>query len=147
MKQKILQVMMKEREFELKTPLQLFQFIDTYYRFMDSESKLELLGEAFGIDIVPVSDEDLDLSLPEYKLILGRIFRRDFKRETREPRPILLFIILDSAPDWLLKPLERPTTPEQLRYLEWLVHEIYPFREKGVEVNRIPDFARVYLRD
>lgn len=145
MKKKELQDEMQEQQMELKSPLELFQFIDEYYTDMDSESKMELLGEVQGIHILSVSDKDL--SLPEYKFEVGRILKNDFKRETREPRPILLGISLDGAPDCLIEPLARPTTPEQLEYLRWLVN-IFNIRNSGnIDVNGAPDHVKEYLRE
>lgn len=135
---------MRGQQLEIKTPLELFQFIDEYYESMDSKSKTELLGEVKGIYILSVSDKDL--SLPKFKFEIGHILKNDFKRETREPRPILLGISLDGAPDCLIEPLARPTTPEQLEYLTWLVN-VADIRNSGnIDVDGAPDHVKEYLR-
>ena len=106
-------------QIEVKTPMELFLFVDKFFERMSDDDIAKLmqsvLGRSwtvtFGNDVEGYKNNKADL-----KFELGAIFMDNFnKNDIHVLIPPSTFLN-----DKLMEPLNRPTTLDQLDYTRWL---------------------------
>ena len=105
-------------QIEIKTPMELFLFVDKFFDRMSEKDKQQLMVEVLGSSWMVVfgSVGEHKTSMADLKLELGAIFMDDFnKNDIHVLIPPSTFLN-----DKLMEPLNRPTTPDQLEYIKWL---------------------------
>ncbi|MDD4429547.1 MAG: hypothetical protein PHG64_14330 [Paludibacter sp.] len=133
-------------EIEIKTPMELFLFVDKFFERMSDDDIAKLmqsvLGRSwtvtFGNDVEGYKNNKADL-----KLELGAIFMDDFNKND------IHVLIPPSAflNDKLMEPLNRPITPDQLDYIRWLrsCKEGLSFSNMVKNEAEFPDHIKKYL--
>ena len=106
-------------QIEVKTPMELFLFVDKFFDRMNDDDIAKLmqsvLGRSwtvtFGNDVEGYKNNKADL-----KLELGALLMDEFNKND------IHVLIPPSAflNDKLMEPLNRPTTGEQIDYIKWL---------------------------
>ena len=104
-----------DKQIEIKTPIELLQFFDEHFDEMTDEDVQKILDEVLGgIWFVSFITEKYKLS--EVKLLVGATLADGLSKEKYRVfiRPFGFFS------DELLKQLNRPTTPAQVKFLKWV---------------------------
>ena len=106
------------KQIEIKTPMELFTFVDEYFESMTEEDKSQLLREVLGSSwlVVFCHMGVRKTNIADLKLEFGAILYDDFNKNDCQ----LLTPLSDSFDRKFIEPLSRPTTPEQLEYIKWL---------------------------
>ena len=105
------------KQIEIKTPMELFLFVDKFFDRMSEKDKQQLMVEVLGSSWMVVfgSVGEHKTSMADLKLELGAILMDFNKNDFRALIPPSTFLN-----DKLMEPLNRPTTPDQLEYIKWL---------------------------
>ena len=132
-------------QIEIKTPMELFVFVDKFFDRMSEKDKQQLMVEVLGSSWMVVfgSVGEHKTSMADLKLELGAIFMDDFSvNEFRTLTPPSAFLN-----DKLLEPLSRPTTPDQLDYIRWLrsCKDGLCFSNRVKNEAEFPDHVKKYL--
>ena len=106
------------KQIEIKTPMELFTFVDEYFESMTEEDKSQLLCEVLGSSwlVVFCHMGVCKTNIADLKLEFGAILYDDYNKNDCR----LLTPLSDSFYRKFIEPLSRPTTPEQLEYIKWL---------------------------
>lgn len=106
------------KQIEIKTPMELFMFVDEYFESMTEEDKSQLLREVLGSSwlVVFCHMGVRKTNIADLKLEFGAILYDDFNKNDCQ----LLTPLSDSFDRKFIEPLSRPTTPGQLEYIKWL---------------------------
>ena len=104
-----------DKQIKIKTPIELLQFFDEHFDEMSDEDIQKILDEVLG-GIWFVSFRTEKYKLSEVKLLVGATLADDVSKEKYRVfiRPFGFFS------DELLKQLNRPTTPAQVKFLKWV---------------------------
>ena len=132
-------------QIEIKTPMELFMFVDEYFESMTEEDKSQLLREVLGSSwlVVFCHMGVRKTSIADLKLEFGAILYDDFNKNDCR----LLTPLSDSFDRKFIEPLSRPTTPEQLEYIKWLrdYRNDLSFDKRKYEEDDFPDHVKRYL--
>ncbi|MGI6074495.1 MAG: hypothetical protein ACOYEA_07645 [Fermentimonas sp.] len=133
------------KQIEIKTPMELFMFVDEYFESMTEEDKSQLLREVLGSSwlVVFCHMGVRKTSIADLKLEFGAILYDDFNKNDCQ----LLTPLSDSFDRKFIEPLSRPTTPEQLEYIKWLrdYRNDLSFAKRNYEAEDYPDHVKRYL--
>lgn len=133
------------KQIEIKTPMELFTFVDEYFESMTEEDKSQLLREVLGSSwmVVFCHMGVRKTNIADLKLEFGAILYDDFNKNDRR----LLTPLSDSFDRKFIEPLSRPTTPEQLEYIKWLrdYRNDLSFAKRNYEAEDYPDHVKRYL--
>lgn len=133
------------KQIEIKTPMELFMFVDEYFESMTEEDKSQLLREVLGSSwlVVFCHMGVRKTSIADLKLEFGAILYDDFNKNDCQ----LLTPLSDSFDRKFIEPLSRPTTPEQLEYIKWLrdYRNDLSFDKRKYEEDDLPDHVKRYL--
>jgi len=134
------------KQIEIKTPMELFLFVDKFFDRMSEGDKEQLMIEVLGSSwmVVFCHMGEHKTSKADLKFELGAILMDDFnKNDFRTLIPPSEFLN-----DKLLKPIQsRPTTPEQLEYIKWLrsCKDGLCFSKRVYNEADFPDHIKKYL--
>ena len=131
-----------DKQIEIKNPIELLQFFDEHFDELTDGDVQKILDEVLGgIWFVSFSTEKYKLS--EVKLLVGATLADDFSKEKYRVfiRPFGFFS------DELLKQLNRPTTPTQVKFLKWVWSRKTGnwFKKSDYEGIEYPDHVKRYL--
>lgn len=133
------------KQIEIKTPMELFMFVDEYFESMTEEDKSQLLREVLGSSwlVVFCHMGVRKTSIADLKLEFGAILYDDFNKNDCQ----LLTPLSDSFDRKFIEPLSRPTTPGQLEYIKWLrdYRNDLSFDKRKYEEDDLPDHVKRYL--
>ena len=133
------------KQIEIKTPMELFTFVDEYFESMTEEDKSQLLREVLGSSwlVVFCHMGVRKTNIADLKLEFGAILYDDFNKNDCQ----LLTPLSDSFDRKFIEPLSRPTTPEQLEYIKWLrdYRNDLSFAKRKYEEDDFPDHVKRYL--
>ena len=133
------------KQIEIKTPMELFMFVDEYFESMTEEDKSQLLREVLGSSwlVVFCHMGVRKTNIADLKLEFGAILYDDFNKNDCQ----LLTPLSDSFDRKFIEPLSRPTTPEQLEYIKWLrdYRNDLSFDKRKYEEDDFPDHVKRYL--
>ena len=133
------------KQIEIKTPMELFMFVDEYFESMTEEDKSQLLREVLGSSwlVVFCHMGVRKTNIADLKLEFGAILYDDFNKNDCR----LLTPLSDSFDRKFIEPLSRPTTPEQLEYIKWLrdYRNDLSFDKRKYEEDDLPDHVKRYL--
>ncbi len=106
------------KQIEIKTPMELFMFVDEYFESMSEDDIEQLMVEVLGSSwlVVFCHMGVRKTNIADLKLEFGAILYDDFNKNDCQ----LLTPLSDSFDRKFIEPLSRPTTPEQLEYIKWL---------------------------
>jgi len=131
-----------DKQIKIKTPIQLLQFFDEHFDDLSDESIQKILDEVLG-GIWFVSFRTEKYKLSEVKLLVGATLADDFSKEKYRVfiRPFGFFS------DELLKQLNRPTTPAQVKFLKWVWSRKTGnwFKNSDFENIQYPDYIKAYI--
>ncbi len=131
-----------DKQIKIKTPIQLLQFFDEHFDEMSDEDIQKILDEVLG-GIWFVSFRTEKYKLSEVKLLVGATLADDFSKEKYRVfiRPFGFFS------DELLKQLNRPTTPAQVKFLKWVWSRKTGnwFKNSDYENIQYPDYIKAYI--
>ena len=132
-------------QIEIKTPMELFVFVDKFFDRMSEKDKQQLMVEVLGSSWMVVfgSVGEHKTSMADLKLELGAIFMDEYnKNDFRALIPPSAFLY-----DKLMEPLNRPTTPDQLDYVRWLrsCKEGLCFSNMVKNEAEFPDHIKKYM--
>ncbi len=133
-------------QIEIKTPMDLFLFVDKFFDRMSEEDKEQLMSEVLGSSWVVVFSNMgvYKISKADLKFELGAILMDDFNKN-------VFYALIPPSEflnDKLLEPLQsRPTTPEQLEYIRWLrsCKDGIRFSNRVYNEADFPDHIKKYL--
>ncbi len=133
------------KQIEIKTPMELFMFVDEYFESMTEEDKSQLLREVLGSSwlVVFCHMGVRKTNIADLKLEFGAILYDDFNKNDCQ----LLTPLSDSFDRKFIEPLSKPTTPEQLEYIKWLREckdGLFKYKNIYKEEN-YPDHVKKYL--
>lgn len=133
------------KQIEIKTPMELFMFVDEYFESMTEEDKSKLLREVLGSSwqVVFCHMGVRKTNIADLKLEFGAILYDDFNKNDCQ----LLTPLSGSFDRKFIEPLSRPTTPEQLEYIKWLREckdELFKYKTIHKEED-YPDHVKRYL--
>ena len=131
-----------DKQIKINTPIELLQFFDEHFDEMTDEDVQKILDEVLGgIWFVSFITEKYKLS--EVKLLVGATLADDFSKEKYRVfiRPFGFFS------DELLKQLNRPTTPAQVKFLKWVWSRKTGnwFKNSDFENIQYPDYIKAYI--
>lgn len=131
-----------DKQIKIKTPIELLQFFDEHFDDLSDEDIQKILDEVLGgIWLVSFRTEKYKLS--EVKLLVGATLADDFSKEKYRVfiRPFGFFS------DELLKQLNRPTTPAQVKFLKWVWSRKTGnwFKNSDFENIQYPDYIKAYI--
>lgn len=131
-----------DKQIKINTPIKLLQFFDEHFDEMTDGDVQKILDEVLGgIWFVSFITEKYKLS--EVKLLVGATLAGDFSREKYRVfiRPFGFFS------DELLKQLNRPTTPAQVKFLKWMWNRKTGnwFKNSDFENIQYPDYIKAYI--
>ena len=131
-----------DKQIEIKTPTELLRFFDEHFDEMTDGDVQKILDEVLGgIWFVSFITEKYKLS--EVKLLVGATLADDFSKEKYRVfiRPFGFFS------DELLKQLNRPTTPAQVKFLKWVWSRKTGnwFKNSDFENIQYPDYIKAYI--
>lgn len=133
------------KQIEIKTPMELFMFVDEYFESMTEEDKSQLLREVLGSSwlVVFCHMGVRKTNIADLKLEFGAILYDDFNKNDCQ----LLTPLSDSFDRKFIEPLSKPTTPEQLEYIKWLrdYRNDLSFAKRNYEAEDYPDHVKRYL--
>lgn len=133
------------KQIEIKTPMELFTFVDEYFESMTEEDKSQLLREVLGSSwlVVFCHMGVRKTNIADLKLEFGAILYDDFNKNDCQ----LLTPLSDSFDRKFIEPLSRPTTPGQLEYIKWLrdYRNDLSFDKRKYEEDDLPDHVKRYL--
>ena len=133
------------KQIEIKTPMELFMFVDEYFESMTEEDKSQLLREVLGSSwlVVFCHMGVRKTNIADLKLEFGAILYDDFNKNDCQ----LLTPLSGSFDRKFIEPLSRPTTPEQLEYIKWLrdYRNDLSFDKRKYEEDDFPDHVKRYL--
>ncbi len=133
------------KQIEIKTPMELFMFVDEYFESMTEEDKSQLLREVLGSSwlVVFCHMGVRKTNIADLKLEFGAILYDDFNKNDCQ----LLTPLSDSFDRKFIEPLSRPTTPGQLEYIKWLrdYRNDLSFDKRKYEEDDLPDHVKRYL--
>ena len=133
------------KQIEIKTPMELFMFVDEYFESMTEEDKSQLLREVLGSSwlVVFCHMGVRKTNIADLKLEFGAILYDDFNKNDCR----LLTPLSGSFDRKFIEPLSRPTTPEQLEYIKWLrdYRNDLSFDKRKYEEDDFPDHVKRYL--
>lgn len=133
------------KQIEIKTPMELFMFVDEYFESMTEEAKSKLLREVLGSSwlVVFCHMGVRKTNIADLKLEFGAILYDDFNKNDCQ----LLTPLSGSFDRKFIEPLSRPTTPEQLEYIKWLreCRNDLSFDKRKYEEDDFPDHVKRYL--
>ena len=133
------------KQIEIKTPMELFMFVDEYFESMTEEDKSQLLREVLGSSwlVVFCHMGVRKTNIADLKLEFGAILYDDFNKNDCR----LLTPLSDSFDRKFIEPLSKPTTPEQLEYIKWLrdYRNDLSFDKRKYEEDDFPDHVKRYL--
>ena len=133
------------KQIEIKTPMELFTFVDEYFESMTEEDKSKLLREVLGSSwlVVFCHMGVRKTNIADLKLEFGAILYDDFNKNDCQ----LLTPLSDSFDRKFIEPLSRPTTPGQLEYIKWLreCRNDLSFAKRNDEAEDYPDHVKKYL--
>lgn len=133
------------KQIEIKTPMELFTFVDEYFESMTEEDKSQLLREVLGSSwlVVFCHMGVRKTNIADLKLEFGAILYDDFNKNDCQ----LLTPLSGSFDRKFIEPLSRPTTPEQLEYIKWLrdCRNDLSFAKRNYEAEDYPDHVKKYL--
>ena len=133
------------KQIEIKTPMELFTFVDEYFESMTEEDKSQLLREVLGSSwlVVFCHMGVRKTNIADLKLEFGAILYDDFNKNDCQ----LLTPLSGSFDRKFIEPLSRPTTPEQLEYIKWLrdYRNDLSFDKRKYEEDDFPDHVKRYL--
>lgn len=132
-------------QIEIKTPMELFLFVDKFFDRMSEGDKEQLMIEVLGSSwmVVFCHMGEHKTSKADLKFELGAILMDDFnKNDFRALIPPSTFLN-----DKLMEPLNRPTTPDQLDYIKWLrsCEEGLIFSKRVKNEALFPDHIKTYM--
>ena len=105
-------------QIEIKTPMELFLFVDKFFERMSEDDIEQLMVEVLGSSwmVVFCHMGEHKTSKADLKFELGALFMDNFNKNDFRPLiPPSTFLN-----DKLMEPLNRPTTGEQIDYVRWL---------------------------
>ncbi len=131
-----------DKQIKIKTPIELLQFFDEHFDELTDENIQKILDEVLGgIWFVSFITEKYKLS--EVKLLVGATLADNVSREKYRVfiRPFGFFS------DELLKQLNRPTTPAQVKFLKWVWSRKTGnwFKNSDFENIQYPDYIKAYI--
>lgn len=131
-----------DKQIEIKKPIELLQFFDEHFDELTDGDVQKILDEVLGgIWFVSFITEKYKLS--EVKLLVGATLADDFSKEKYRVfiRPFGFFS------DELLKQLNRPTTPAQVKFLKWMWNRKTGnwFKNSDFENIQYPDYIKAYI--
>ena len=131
-----------DKQIEIKTPIELLQFFDEHFDEMTDGDVQKILDEVLGgIWFVSFITEKYKLS--EVKLLVGATLADGLSKEKYRVfiRPFGFFS------DELLKQLNRPTTPAQVKFLKWVWNRKTGnwFKNSDFENIQYPDYIKAYI--
>jgi hypothetical protein len=133
------------KQIEIKTPMELFMFVDEYFESMTEEDKSQLLREVLGSSwlVVFCHMGVRKTNIADLKLEFGAILYDDFNKNDCR----LLTPLSGSFNRKFIEPLSKPTTPEQLEYIKWLrdYRNDLSFDKRKYEEDDFPDHVKRYL--
>lgn len=133
------------KQIEIKTPMELFMFVDEYFESMTEEDKSKLLREVLGSSwlVVFCHMGVRKTNIADLKLEFGAILYDDFNKNDCQ----LLTPLSDSFDRKFIEPLSKPTTPEQLEYIKWLrdYRNDLSLDKRNYEAEDFPDHVKKYL--
>lgn len=131
-----------DKQIEIKTPIELLQFFDEHFDELTDGDIQKILDEVLG-GIWFVSFRTEKYKLSEVKLLVGATLADDFSKEKYRVfvRPF------GSFSDELLKQLNRPTTPAQVKFLKWVWNRKTGnwFKNSDYEGIEYPAHVKKYL--
>ncbi len=131
-----------DKQIEINTPIELLQFFDVHFDEISDETTQKILDEVLG-GIWFVSFRTENYKLSEVKLLVGATLADDFSKEKYRVfiRPFGFFS------DELLKQLNRPTTPAQVKFLKWVWNRKTGnwFKNSDYEGIEYPDYIKAYI--
>ena len=131
-----------DKQIKIKTPIELLQFFDEHFDEMTDGDVQKILDEVLGgIWFVSFFAEEYKLS--EVKLLVGATLADGLSKEKYRVfiRPFGFFS------DELLKQLNRPTTPAQVKFLKWVWNRKTGnwFKNSDYEGIEYPDYIKAYI--
>ena len=131
-----------DKQIKIKTPIELLQFFDEHFDEMTDGDVQKILDEVLGgIWFVSFITEKYKLS--EVKLLVGAALADGLSKEKYRVfiRPFGFFS------DELLKQLNRPTTPAQVKFLKWVWNRKTGnwFKNSDFENIQYPDYIKAYI--
>lgn len=131
-------------QIEIKTPMELFVFVDKFFDRMSEKDKQQLMVEVLGSSWMVVfgSVGEHKTSMADLKFELGAILMDFNKNDFRALIPPSTFLN-----DKLMEPLNRPTTGEQIEYIKWLrgCKEGLCFSNMVKNEAEFPDHIKKYM--